>query len=511
MKHFLPFLACAVFASGFQSSDKTLMDSCAPGEQQPNILFLIADDWSYPHAGIYGDPVVRTPNFDFLAKNGALFQNAFCASPSCSPSRASILTSRYPHQLGEAGNLWSVISNSHPNWVSLLQEAGYHTGKSGKGWGPGDYEKGGYTDNPAGKDYPSFEAFLDERKESQPFYFWLGSSDPHRDYETNTGARSGMNASAVVLPEFLPDLDCIRNDMMDYYFEVERFDRECGSIVELLKQKNLLDNTLIVMTSDNGMPFPRAKANLYDYGTRMPLAIFWKDKVSPALNIRSFMNFVDFGPTFLEAAGVKIPEEFSGESLLPLVTGGKTTKKRDKVFLERERHANVRKGDLSYPSRGVRTEEYLYIRNFEPDRWPAGDPETHQSVGQYGDVDNSISKFLILNMKDKQLTRDYFELAFGKRPAEELYLLSKDPYNLHNLASEAAMQTILELLRGELARFMEITKDPRHTDPNTPYWDEALYTPDYQFNNFDLKRELSDYKMLKRDATNSFKTLPCDD
>jgi hypothetical protein len=114
-------------------------------------------------------------------------------------------------------------------------------------------------------------------------------------------------------------------------------------------------------------------------------------------------------------------------------------------------------------------------------------------------------------MKDKQLTRDYFELAFGKRPAEELYLLSKDPYNLHNLASEAAMQTILELLRGELARFMEITKDPRHTDPNTPYWDEALYTPDYQFNNFDLKRELSDYKMLKRDATNSFKTLPCDD
>ncbi len=510
MKHLILFLAYAVLLFGFLS-DISSTKSLASNNQRPNILFLLADDWSYPHAGIYGDKVVRTPTFDFLAQNGALFHNAFCAAPSCSPSRAAILSSRYPHQLGDAGNLWSVISDEYPNWASLLEASGYHTGKSRKGWGPGDYESGGYVYNPAGKDYASFEVFLEEKEADQPFYFWFGSMDPHRDYETNSGVKTGMNAGEVVLPEFLPDLECIRNDIMDYYYEVERFDRECGSIIDLLKKKNLLESTLIVMTSDNGMPFPRAKANLYDYGTRMPLAMFWKDNIKSGKRINSFMNFVDFGPTFLEAAGLKIPEEFSGESLLPLVKGERPGSTRNKVFLERERHANVRKGNLSYPSRALRTEKYLYIKNFEPERWPAGDPDTHQSVGQYGDVDNSITKFLIMDMENRPGKMDYFQLAFGKRPAEELYVLSEDPYNLNNVASATGMRTVLAEQRAELALWMEKTGDPRNAEPNTAYWDNALYTPDYQFQNFDLTSKISDYTMLKRDGPNSFGSYTCED
>ncbi|MBT8298192.1 MAG: sulfatase, partial [Maribacter sp.] len=457
---------------------------------RPNIVFLIADDWSYPHAGAYGDQTVRTPTFDHLSKMGVLFENAFCAAPSCSPSRASILLGRYPHQLESAGNLWSVIPDKYQNWVSLLKESGYHTGKSRKGWGPGDYKKGGYKHNPAGEDYPDFNTFLEANEKHQPFVYWFGSQDPHRAYETNTGVKSGMDAENVIVPGFLPNNPCVRNDIMDYYSEVERFDRESGNIIELLRKKGLMEQTLIVMTSDNGMPFPRAKATLYDYGTRMPLAMYWQGHIEGGKRITSFMNFIDFAPTFLEAAHLEIGEGFSGNSLLTLFDEKHQKTNRDRVFLERERHANVRKGDLSYPSRAVRTKDFLYIKNFEPDRWPAGDPKVHQSVGQFGDVDNSISKFLIMAMEHRTTDKDYYKLAFGKRPAEEFYVLSKDPFNLHNEIRNPSYTEMIKTLRKDLSHWMESTDDLRATEPNTDYWDKVLYTPDYQFDSFDLKEKI---------------------
>ncbi len=503
-----PLFLMLLTALLFGSNTIEMMDKVTK-ESQPNILFLIADDWSYPHAGAYGDPLVRTPTFDWLAKEGALFENAYCATPSCSPSRASILTSHYPHQLESAGNLWSVFPRKFANWVSLLKEEGYHTGKSRKGWAPGDFEKGGYQYNPAGKEYIDFDEFLKERNSEQPFFYWFGSQDPHRRYETNSGVKTGMDPNRIEVPGFLPDLSCVRNDIMDYYYEVERFDRESGNIINTLKRQGLLDNTLIIMTSDNGMPFPRAKANLYDYGTRMPLAMYWKETIENGQRVGEFVNFVDFGPTALEASGMEIPSEFSGTSILELFTGDlERPKGRDKVFLERERHANVRKGDLSYPVRAVRTKDYLYIRNFEPDRWPAGDPNVHQSVGQYGDIDNSISKFLIMEMEGKPTDKDYFKLAFEKRPAEELYVLANDPYNLKNEASNPEHVKILKTMRDELSQWMKNTGDLRAKEPNTTYWDEVLYTPDYQFNNYDQQQKISEYKMLVREGGRLIE-VPC--
>ena len=476
---------------------------------RPNIVFLIADDWSYPHAGIYGDETVRTPTFDALASNGALFENAYCAAPSCSPSRASILLGRYPHQIESAGNLWSVIPSKFPNWVSVLKEAGYHTGKSRKGWGPGDFEAGGYSKNPAGKEYVDFNTFLKEKKSGQPFSYWFGSQDPHRDYEANTGVKTGMDLSKVHVPGFLPDLPCVRNDIMDYYYEVERFDRESGNIIATLKKEGLLENTIIVMTSDNGMPFPRAKATVYDYGTRMPLAMYWKGHIEGGLRISDFMNFVDFGPTFLEAAGLEIPKTFSGKSLLELFSTDATKSDRSRVFLERERHANVRKGDLGYPVRAIRNKEYLYIKNVEPDRWPAGDPNTHVSVGQYGDVDNSITKFLVMKMEGRSLDNDYFQLSFGKRPSEELYVLADSPYNLKNEAANPKYEAVLSKLRSELQAWMQRTNDLRATEPRTSYWDTVLYTPDYQHSDFDLNEELAEYRMTSNEG-GKYNDIPCD-
>ena len=480
-----------------------------PEQGPPNILFLIADDWSYPHAGAYGDKVIQTPTFDRLAREGALFHNAYCAAPSCAPSRAAILTGRHPHQLESAGNLWSVIPAKFPNWVSLLKAAGYHTGKTRKGWAPGDHKQGGYSNNPAGKDYSSFEEFFAQKPQGKAFSFWFGSSDPHRRYERNSGSKLGMKHEDIIVPGFLPNLDCVRNDIMDYYFEVERFDRECGQILSILEEAGELDNTLVVMTSDNGMPFPRAKANLYDYGTRMPLVMYWEDKIPAGKVVQEFMNFVDFGPSFLEAAGIDVPAAMSGQSLLPLLVNNDNSQDRQQAYLERERHANVRKGDLSYPCRAIRTTDYLYIRNFEPERWPAGDPQTHISVGQYGDVDNSISKYLILAMEGQRHHPNYFKLTFEKRPAEELYQVKDDPFQLNNLAEQAEHQEIKNELQAKLESWMKKTNDLRVTEPQTIYWDTVEYTPDYQFYDFDLKQRIAEYKMLKAES-GRYKEYSCE-
>lgn len=481
---------------------------CMGQDSPPNILFLIADDWSFPHAGVYGDKVVRTPTFDRLAAEGALFTNAYTASPSCSPSRASILLGRYPHQNGAGGNLWSEFPNAHPTYVQILEKAGYFTGSTRKGWGPGEFKVTGFAHNPAGKGFTDFQAFLKEREPGTPFTFWFGSSDPHREYEANTGIQTGMKLQDVIVPGFFPDNDCVRNDILDYYFEIERFDRECGQLIAMLEEMGELDNTIIVMTSDNGMPFPRAKANLYDYGTRMPLAIRWPEKIKPGTIIHDFVNFVDFAPSFVEAAGLS-QNSMSGQSLWGLLAGEKQN--RNQVFLERERHANVRKGDLSYPMRAVRNQKYLYIWNPMPERNPAGNPSAHQSVGQYGDVDHSITKFLIMAMEEKVQPGkpDYFQLSFGSRPEEELYDVKNDPYQLKNLAADPAFEKTKTELRKELLAWMKETNDPRFENPRSTYWDQVRYTPNYQMKDIDWLEEIKKYRIMPPFGPNSQNGIPC--
>ncbi|WP_051316076.1 sulfatase family protein [Algoriphagus vanfongensis] len=475
--------------------------------KSPNILFLIADDWSFPHAGVYGDKVVRTPTFDRLASEGALFTNAYTASPSCSPSRASALLGRYPHQNGDGGNLWSEFPNEHPTYVQLLEKAGYFTGSARKGWGPGEFKVTGFEHNPAGKGFEDFASFLKERKSGEPFAFWFGSTDPHREYVANTGIQTGMKLENVVVPGFFPDNDCVRNDILDYYFEIERFDRECGQLIAMLEEIGELDNTIIVMTSDNGMPFPRAKANLYDYGTRMPLAIRWPEKIKAGMIVEEFVNFVDFAPSFVEAAGLK-QTSMSGQSLWPLMAGEKQD--RMQVFLERERHANVREGDLSYPMRAVRNHDFLYIWNPMPERNPAGDPSVHQSVGQYGDVDHSITKFLVMAMEGEAVGNqpDLFELSFGLRPEEELYDVKKDPYQLDNLAAKPEFAKIKTELKAQLLEWMEDTDDLRFANPRSTYWDEVRYTPDYQMKDTDWQKQIDQYRI--RPPFGSVREILCD-
>ncbi|PPK84621.1 arylsulfatase A-like enzyme [Neolewinella xylanilytica] len=475
----------------------------------PNIMLFIADDWSYPHAGVYGDPVVQTPNFDRLAAGGMLFTNAYCASPSCSPSRASILTGRYPHQNGAMGNLWSEFAADATVYTSLLEDAGYLVGHDQKGWGPGDWRTPGWPHNPAGEAYTDITDLLAERKNDQPFCYWFGSQDPHRAYQTNLGAWTGMEADSVIVPGFLPDLPCVRNDLLDYYAEVERFDRHVGEVVELLRARGELDNTLIIITSDNGMPFPRAKATLYDAGTRMPFVAHWPARI-PAGTVRtSYFNLASLAATFLQAAGLAVPPTMTLPGVLEQLTDTAATGE-NRVFLERERHAQVRADSGSYAVRGIRSDSFLYLRNFFPDRWPAGDPEAILSVGAYGDVDNSITKMLILaSRKPDGDTTDYKRLAFGKRPPVEFYDLLTDPEQLHNLTGQPEYAAAETRLREQLATFMRETGDRRSKEPASPFWDTVRYTPTYGKQTYDRDAYIDEYRYARSRAHTHFELLPC--
>ena len=443
-------------------------------QARPNILFVIADDWSYPHAGAYGDGTVATPAFDRVAREGVLFRRAFTAAPSCTPSRAAILTGLPPHRLAEGGNLWGFLPSRFMVFPDLLEKAGYAVGHTGKGWGPGRFEAGGRTRNPAGPRFASFQDFLAQRKEGQPFYFWYGSTDPHRPYEAGSGAKAGMRRESVKVPAFLPDTPEVRDDILDYYFEVQRFDSQLAALLEELERRKELESTLVVVTSDNGMPFPRAKANLYDSGTHMPLAIRWPQGAKAGLVVEPFVSLLDLAPTFLEAAGIAVSSELRGRSLLPTLAGKTEAGARDRVFSERERHANVRRGDLSYPARAIRTAEFLYIRNYRPDRWPAGDPERYFSVGPFGDIDGGPSKSLLLDRREDAAIRTYFALATAKRPADELYDLRRDPDQLTNVAADPAYPKTLARLRAELASWQRANGDPRLTSDDER-WDTYPY------------------------------------
>lgn len=440
---------------------------------QPNILVLIADDWAYPHAGAYGDKVVKTPTFDRIAREGVLFRNAFAAAPSCTPSRASLLTGRAPHALAEGGNLWGYLPERFEVYPDLLEQAGYVVGHTRKGWGPGDFKAGGRSRNPAGPQFASFDAFYQQSPKDKPFCFWFGSQDPHRPYEAGSGAASGMKAEAVKVPGFLPDTPQVRSDILDYYFEIERLDREAGAILRTLEQDGRLDNTIVVFTSDNGLPFPRAKANLYDGGTHVPLAVRFPRRAKAGQQRSDFVVLTDLAPTLLDAAGLTPPASMAGRTLMPLLEGSKQSD-RDRVFVERERHAQVRRGDLSYPARAVRTERFLYIRNFRPDRWPAGDPEMYFAVGPFGDIDGGPSKDLLLTRRGDPVIAGAFALATAKRPREELYDLRTDPDQLENVAGRREYQQEQRRLEAMLEKWMRETGDPRSSNDDDR-WDKYPY------------------------------------
>ena len=440
-------------------------------DPRPNILFCISDDQSWLHTGASGDRVVKTPIFDWVAGQGALFTRAFCVTPSCTPSRGTILTGQHSWRLGTGANLHSSLPANLDIFPDILEQAGYEVGYTRKGWGPGDWRAGGRTRNPAGNGYKSFDVFLKEKPEGKPFYFWFGSHDPHRPYEYRSGIGEGKSLEHVQVPPWLPDVREVRSDILDYYVEVERFDRDCGHLLDMLRERGLLENTIVIITSDNGMPFPQAKTTLYDSGTHLPLAVCWQAKMPGSRTVDDFVSFVDFAPTFLEAVGLPVGSEMTGRGFLDLLlskASGQLDPSRDHVLLGRERHVAYRPGGVGYPARGIRTAEFLYIRNLEPQRWPAGDPP------YYVDVDRSPSKYWMMLYPEQAQVKPLFEQTFLRRGEEELYDLTKDPGQQTNVASDPEYAEVKRRLADQLQKELAETGDPRALgQPVT--WDSDPY------------------------------------
>jgi N-sulfoglucosamine sulfohydrolase len=430
--------------------------------ERPNILLCISDDQSWAHTGANGDPVVQTPAFDRIAREGLRFIHSFCDAPTCGPSRSAILTGQPIWRLEEAGNIHSTLPAKFATYTEELQKIGYKTGYTGKGWSPGRLAPGGRTENPAGTLYAkrtlqppfqairntdyagNFEDFLDAMNKEKPFCFWLGTSEPHRAYENEAGKRTGKDPAKVIVPSIFPDNDIVRSDILDYYVEVEHFDSMVERAIKSLEKRGLLDNTIVVVTSDHGMPFPRAKASLYDWGSRVPLAIMWPKGIrNPGRDVKAFVNLSDLAPTFIEAAGAALPNMMTASSLMNIFTDQKINN-RDTAYIAMERHDGCREGGKGYPCRAVRTRDYLYIYNFEPGRWPSGSPDPSVCARSipFGEIDTSPTKTFMMENRWEHGIAHLAELSFGMRPAEELYDLKNDPEQLANVAGLINYSTI---------------------------------------------------------------------
>ncbi len=441
---------------------------------RPNILFAIADDWGWPHAGRLGDKVVQTPTFDRLANEGILFEQAYVSSPSCTASRNAILTGQFHWRLGAGANLHSNLDPAFKTFPLLLEDAGYHVGHWRKSYGPGPLK--GWERHPAGANYPKgFASFLKARPKDAPFCFWLGASDPHRTYVRDSGEASGMDLDAIALFAHFPDTRTVRGDVADYYFEVQRFDRDVANALKLLDATGELENTIIVMTGDHGMPFPRCKSNNYDCGVRVPLAIRWGENIrNPGRVVSDFVSLTDLAPTFLEVARCDPVEEMTGKSLTSLFqkegAGVLEPERRGFVLHGKERHVPGQEGNLGgYPVRALRTSKWLYVRNYEPERWPSGTPNYEQAAirnAWLADCDNGPSKWEIAQGRSGDAAaQEFWRLSFAKRPAEELYDCENDPHQLDNLASDPAFAATLRALSGQLTDNLRNTGDPRVTGP----------------------------------------------
>lgn len=451
----------------------------APAEgSRPNVLLVIGDDISFPHLGVYGTDWVRTPACDRVAAEGFTFLNAYTPNAKCAPSRSVLLTGRNPWQLGAAVNHQPFWPDTLGTIWEALEQAGYHAGFTGKGWAPGvagqrngqprqlvgrrysDLKLEPPTEHISSIDYAAnFGAFLSDREDDQPFAFWYGSLEPHRAYAFGTGARLGGKSTSEIdsVPAYWPDVDSVRQDMLDYAYEIEHFDRHLGRMLDTLAAHGELDNTLIIVTADNGMPFPRVKGQAYHDANHLPFLVRLPGgaagngdgRNADGRQITDFVNFIDVAPTLADYCGLSEEalrdlKTFQGRSLRPLLEGETPADWPDYVLVGKERHDVGRPGDAGYPIRGIQSDGKLLLVNYEPERWPAGDPLTG-----YLNADGSATKSYLLHQHRRGNDR-YWSLNFGRRPAVELYDLSEDSHCVNNLAEDPTYAADIERLRTRM-------------------------------------------------------------
>lgn len=404
----------------------------------PNLVFLISDDHSAPDLGCYGNSNLRTPHLDRMAREGIRFERAFVTSPQCSPNRSAIFTGCTAHTTATS-RLHTPMPDWEPSFLEPLKERGYFAGAFRKVHQGPSFDKRW---NFYGDAKAPFERFFDALPSGRPFFLHVGFTDPHRPY--TKGAFSPPHDPAKVrLPRFLPDTPEVRADLADYADEIARMDSECGRVFELLRQRKLDSNTLVVFTGDNGMPFPRAKGTCYDSGLHVPLIAWWQGRIPAGRVSKELMSHLDLPETWLDAAGIAKPAKMQGRSFLPLLTGGAYSPRKE-IFAERNWHNNFD------PMRAIRTDRYKLIYNGLPDRGysPIGDVKDGPS---WQSMEREFSRGRLSPLHARIMERS--------RPLLELYDMDRDPDEFHNLASSPEHAEVLEDLKGRLSDWMHATYD----------------------------------------------------
>ncbi len=425
-------------------------------KSKPNVIVFIADDVSVKDLGSYDNSFVQTPNIDFLARNGVQFNNAILTTSSCSPSRISIMTGRYPHNTG-AAELHTEPKKNFKSIASELNDKGYYTGSAGK-WHMGELIKGGFEkihedadeNGDGGEDMwiPS----LRERDKNKPFFFWFASYDAHRVWGENRFSDTHA-IDEIEVPTTLVDNDSTRIDLVNYYDEIKRFDFHIGEVIEELKRQEIFENTVIIVMADNGRPFPRDKTRMYDSGMKTPLIVHWPKGIENAEESNSLVSSVDIAPTILDICNVNPPESFQGKSFKIVFTNPEI-KFRNYAFAEHNWH------DHEAHERMIRTKEYIYILNFRPDL-PNQGP---------ADALNSASFRSLLKEKNEgNLTDVQSDIFLAPRPTEELFYVKNDPVQTQNLISNSNYTDIKVNLKKVLLEWMEETCD-NVPEKLTPDW-----------------------------------------
>jgi len=446
-------------------------------EKRPNILVIMFDDAGLDLSA-YGSSYVSTPGFDAIAKEGILFNRAYTPNAKCAPSRAAVITGRNSWQLDAAANHVIYFPSKFKTYQEVLLDHGYTTGHTGKGYGPAlTFTADGKQRAVMGAAYnektlkpattgigtndysANFEDFLDQAPKDKPWSFWLGTIEPHRSYEYGSGARLAGKTTNMIkdFPPYWPDNEITRNDLLDYAYEIEDTDKHIVKVLKTLKARNLLENTLVVVTSDHGMPFPRVKGNQYENANHIPMALLWEGK-SKTKFVDDYISFIDLAPTFLDAAHIDWKSSgmhpATGKSLMNIIVSekaGQIEPERNFVLVGKERHDTGRPNDVGYPIRGIYKDSMLYIKNFEIHRWPSGNPETG-----YPNTDASPTKSEILRLRRTNENKMFWKANFGKRVTEELYNIKEDPFCVENLAKDVKLSTIKNKLRIEMeAKLLE--------------------------------------------------------
>lgn len=445
-----------------------LLCPCAAAEDfPPNIVLFIADDVSWNDFGCYGNPAARTPNIDRLAAGGIRFTEVYLTASSCSPSRSSIITGRYPHNNGKAAELHREIAWHLPWFPAMLRAAGYYTALSGKhhmksaalpvgerSQPPAfDHVDRGHTTANSGG-HANWVQVTRDRPTDQPFFFWFASNDAHRhwdgDRQWNVKNYGPMHRPEdVIIPPFLSDDPETRQDLASYYNEVTRFDNHVGQVIIELARQGQLDNTLIFVMADNGRPFPRAKTRLHDSGMKTALVAHWPNGIKlRGVTSSSLVSAIDLAPTILGIAGMEPAETMQGVSMHPLFDNAKAVIRRV-AFSEHNWH------DYEAHGRSVRGDGFLFVRNFRPQfAWQ----------GPADSVRSPSHQRLRALRDSNQLTAPQRDVFLAPRPETEFYHTASDPHQLQNLAN-SPVHTQERLQLGKLlGQWMDETGDsvPEH-------------------------------------------------